>query len=62
MILTSDRGFTEWGEVFSDPAVATTLPDRQLHHAVVGCETRQTGALHPASEAALIAARSGPLV
>ena len=31
MILTSNRGFAEWG----DPVVATALLDRLLHHAVV---------------------------
>jgi DNA replication protein DnaC len=35
MILTSNRGFSEWGEVFGDPVVATALLDRLLHHAVV---------------------------
>jgi DNA replication protein DnaC len=35
MILTSNRGFAEWGKVFGDPAVATALLDRLLHHAVV---------------------------
>ena len=35
MILTSNRGFAEWGEVFGDPGVATALLDRLLHHAVV---------------------------
>jgi DNA replication protein DnaC len=35
MILTSNRGFAERGEVFGDPVVATTLLDRLLHHAVV---------------------------
>jgi hypothetical protein len=35
MILTSNRGFVEWGEVFGDPVVATALLDRLLHHAVV---------------------------
>ena len=35
MILTSNRGFAEWGEVFSDSVVATALLDRLLHHAVV---------------------------
>lgn len=35
MILTSNRGFAEWGEVFADPVVATALLDRLLHHAVV---------------------------
>ncbi|SDX89382.1 ATP-binding protein, partial [Roseicitreum antarcticum] len=35
MILTSNRSFAEWGEVFGDPVVATALLDRLLHHAVV---------------------------
>ncbi|WP_108259862.1 IS21-like element helper ATPase IstB [Mangrovicoccus ximenensis] len=35
MIMTSNRGFAEWGEVFGDPVVATALLDRLLHHAVV---------------------------
>ena len=35
MILTSNRGFGEWGQVFGNPVVATALLDRLLHHAVV---------------------------
>jgi DNA replication protein DnaC len=35
IILTSNRGFAEWGEVFGDPVVATALLDRLLHYAVV---------------------------
>jgi DNA replication protein DnaC len=35
MILTSNRGFAEWGEVFGDPVVAPALLERLLHHAVV---------------------------
>ncbi|WP_158805448.1 MULTISPECIES: IS21-like element helper ATPase IstB [unclassified Acidisoma] len=35
MILTSNRGFAEWDDVFGDPVVATALLDRLLHHAVV---------------------------
>ena len=35
MILTSNRGFAEWGDVFGDPVVATALLVRLLHHAVV---------------------------
>jgi DNA replication protein DnaC len=35
MILTSNRGFGEWGELFGDPVVATALLDRILHHAIV---------------------------
>ena len=35
MILTSNRSFAEWGELFGDPVVATALLDRLLHHAIV---------------------------
>ncbi len=35
MILTSNRGFSEWGHVFGDPVVATALLDRLLHHPTV---------------------------
>ncbi|WP_188262665.1 IS21-like element helper ATPase IstB [Azospirillum tabaci] len=35
MVLTSNRGFSEWGDVFGDPVVATALLDRLLHHAIV---------------------------
>ena len=35
MILTSNRGFAEWGQVFGDAIIATALLDRLLHHAVV---------------------------
>ncbi len=53
MILTSNRGFAEWGEVFGDPVVATALLDRLLHHAVVvqiegsGYRLRQQAELMP---------------
>lgn len=35
MILTSNRGVAEWGDVFGDAMVATALLDRLLHYAVV---------------------------
>lgn len=35
MIMTSNRGFAEWAEIFGDAVVATALLDRLLHHAVV---------------------------
>ena len=35
IILTSNRGFGEWGEVFGDNVVAAALLDRLLHHAIV---------------------------
>ena len=33
MILTSNKGFVDWGEVFGDPVLATAILDRLLHHA-----------------------------
>lgn len=35
MILTSNRGFFEWGEVFGDTVVASALLDRLLYQAAV---------------------------
>lgn len=35
VILTSNRTFGEWGEVFGDSVVAAALLDRLLHHAIV---------------------------
>lgn len=33
VILTSNKSFAEWGELFDDPVLATALLDRLLHHA-----------------------------
>ena len=33
MILTSNKGFTEWGEIFGDSVLAAAILDRLLHHA-----------------------------
>ena len=32
-ILTSNKSFVDWGEVFSDQVIATAILDRLLHHA-----------------------------
>ena len=32
IILTSNKSYTEWGDVFSDTVLATALLDRLLHH------------------------------
>ncbi|MEE8462959.1 MAG: IS21-like element helper ATPase IstB [Acidobacteriota bacterium] len=31
-ILTSNKSFSEWGELFDDPVIATAILDRLLHH------------------------------
>lgn len=35
IILTSNKGFAEWGEVLGDPVVATAILDRLLHYSYV---------------------------
>lgn len=32
-ILTSNKGFADWGEVFGEQVIATAILDRLLHHA-----------------------------
>jgi DNA replication protein DnaC len=34
LILTSNRSFGSWGEVFGDRVIATAILDRILHHAI----------------------------
>ena len=35
IILTSNKHFAGWGELMSDPVIATAMLDRLLHHAHV---------------------------
>jgi DNA replication protein DnaC len=35
IILTSNRGFSDWGQIFADQVVAAAIVDRLLHNAVV---------------------------
>jgi DNA replication protein DnaC len=35
IVLTSNRGFSNWGQVFADQVVAAAILDRLLHHAAV---------------------------
>ena len=32
MIVTSNKSFLDWGEVFNDPVLATAVLDRLLHY------------------------------
>jgi DNA replication protein DnaC len=34
-IITSNKGFTDWQELFGDPVIATAILDRLLHHCKV---------------------------
>jgi DNA replication protein DnaC len=33
VILTTNRGIAQWGEIFEDTTVAAAILDRLLHHA-----------------------------
>jgi len=35
IVLTSNKGFAEWGEVLGDPVIAAAILDRLLHHSHV---------------------------
>ena len=35
IIITSNKSFSEWGEVFTDPVIASAILDRLLHHSTV---------------------------
>ena len=35
VLLTSNRGFGDWGQVFADAVVASAIVDRLLHNATV---------------------------
>lgn len=32
-MILSNKGFMDWGEVFSDQVIATAIPGRLVHHA-----------------------------
>ncbi len=58
MILTSNRGFAEWGEVFGDPVVATALHDRLLHHTIF-IQIERSSCPYPATGRTRAAQRRG---
>ena len=35
LVLTSNRSFSQWNEIFGDPVIATAILDRILHHSTV---------------------------
>lgn len=35
LVITNNKGFGEWTELFEDPIIVTALLDRLLHHSVI---------------------------
>jgi DNA replication protein DnaC len=65
MILTSNKSFKEWGEIFGDPVAASAMLDRLLHHCHIvnikgnSYRLRQFPGLSLPQDAALIPHRRG---
>jgi DNA replication protein DnaC len=68
MIVTSNRSYGEWGEVFGDNVIATAILDRLLHHSVTVNikgesyrlkEKRQAGLLNRTPDDRIIAEQGG---
>jgi DNA replication protein DnaC len=58
IVLTSNRGFGDWGQVFADQVIASAILDRLLHHATVvnikGQSYRMRAHVPPAREGAML--------
>lgn len=60
VILTSNKGFSEWGEVLGDAVIATAILDRLLHHSHVANIRGESYRLREKRQAGLFGnARSG---
>jgi DNA replication protein DnaC len=64
VVLTSNKGFGEWGDVLGDPVIATAILDRLLHHSHVRNIRGESYRLREKKQAGLIgvgtAALTGP--
>jgi DNA replication protein DnaC len=62
VLLTSNKGFGEWGEVLGDPVVAAAILDRLLHHSHVLNIRGESYRLREKKRAGLFAAAVAPTV
>lgn len=58
IILTSNKSFTDWGEVFGDQVIATAILDRLLHHSTTLNIKGESYRLKDKRKAGLIAANT----
>ena len=70
VIVTSNRSYGEWGEIFGDNVIASAILDRLLHHSVTVNikgesyrlrEKRKAGLLRAATETAKISGQTGEI-
>ena len=60
IILTSNKGFAEWGEVLGDAVIATAILDRLLHHSHVLNIRGESYRLREKKQAGLFGVSSAP--
>ena len=62
VVLTSNKGFGEWGEVLGDAVIATAILDRLLHHSHVLNIRGESYRLREKKQAGLFGASSAPVL
>jgi DNA replication protein DnaC len=60
LVVTSNKGFTDWGEVFNDQVLATAILDRLLHHATTVNIKGDSYRLREKRKAGLLGRRPAP--
>lgn len=60
LILTSNKGFADWGEIFNDQVLATAILDRLLHHATTVNIKGESYRLREKRKAGLLARKPRP--
>jgi DNA replication protein DnaC len=60
LVVTSNKSFTDWGEVFNDQVLATAILDRLLHHATTVNIKGESYRLREKKKAGLLGRRSKP--
>ena len=62
IVLTSNKSFCDWGQIFGDTVIATAILDRLLHHSVVVNIRGESYRLREKKRAGLLAPYSSALV
>ncbi len=60
LVVTSNKAFTDWGEVFNDQVLATAILDRLLHHATTVNIKGESYRLKEKRKAGLLGRRPAP--
>lgn len=61
IILTSSKGFADWGEMFGDNVLATAILDRRLHHSTTMNIKGESYRLKEKCKAGVLAKSAAPI-